>query len=44
MENWFSSRGKNQQERDSMEDRYDTDLVKDPFKGASSRLNEEDEE
>ena len=33
---------KNQQERDAAEDRYDTDLVKDPFKGASSILKEED--
>ena len=35
---------KNQQQRDSQEDRYDTDLVKDPFKGASSHLSEEDDE
>ena len=35
---------KNQQERDAVEDRYDTDLTKDPFKGASSKINEEDEE
>lgn len=35
---------KNQQEKDIVEDRYDTDLVKDPFKGASSRLAVEDEE
>ena len=35
---------KNQQEKDVVEDRYDTDLVKDPFKGASSRLAVEDDE
>ncbi|MFC1895125.1 IS200/IS605 family transposase [Thermodesulfobacteriota bacterium] len=35
---------KNQQQRDSQEDRYDTDLVKDPFKGASSHLSEDDDE
>lgn len=34
---------KNQQEHDSIEDRYDTDLVYDPFKGASN-LGEEDED
>lgn len=33
---------KNQQEEDTIEDRYDTDLVKDPFKGASSHIKEED--
>jgi putative transposase len=33
---------KNQQERDAIEDKYDTDLVKDPFKGASSIIKEED--
>ena len=35
---------KNQQQRDSQEDRYDTDLVKDPFKGASSHLSQDDDE
>lgn len=35
---------KNQQEQDSVEDKYDTDLVKDPFRGASSNIKEEDEE
>jgi len=35
---------KNQQEKDVVADRYDTDLVKDPFKGASSRLVNEDDE
>ena len=35
---------KNQQEEDSIEDRYDTDLVKDPFKGASSQIKEEEKE
>jgi putative transposase len=32
---------KNQKDRDAMEDRYDTDLVKDPFRGASSILKKE---
>jgi hypothetical protein len=32
---------KNQVDRDAIEDRYDTDLVKDPFKGASSVLGKE---
>jgi putative transposase len=32
---------KNQQERDSIADKYDTDLVKDPFKGASSIIKDE---
>jgi len=36
---------KNQKDRDALEDRYDTDLVKDPFRGASSILKiEEDKE
>lgn len=35
---------KNQQEQDSVGDRYDTDLVQDPFRGASSVLGEEDED
>jgi putative transposase len=35
---------KNQQEKDAVEDKYDTDLVKDPFKGASSHLKDEDDE
>lgn len=30
---------KNQQDHDSIGDRYDTDLVKDPFRGASSILS-----
>ena len=34
---------KNQQQRDSEEDPYDTDLVKDPFKEASSHLTEDEE-
>jgi len=33
---------KNQKDRDAMEDRYDTDLVKDPFRGASNNLQKED--
>ena len=35
---------KNQQEQDAVEDRYDTDLVKDPFRGASSLIKKEDNE
>ncbi len=35
---------KNQQDRDSIEDKYDTDLVKDPFRGASSVLKKEEDE
>ncbi len=35
---------KNQQEKDAVEDKYDTDLVRDPFKGASSHLKDEDDE
>ncbi len=35
---------KNQQEQDSIMDRYDTDLVKDPFRGASSPTKEDGEE
>ena len=35
---------KNQQEQDSIVDRYDTDLVKDPFRGASSQIKEDNEE
>ncbi len=35
---------KNQQERDATEDRYDTDLVKDPFRGASSIIKKEDQD
>ena len=31
---------KNQQDHDSIGDRYDTDLVKDPFRGASSILSD----
>ncbi len=34
---------KNQQERDSVEDRYDTDLIKDPFKGASSHYSRDED-
>ena len=34
---------KNQQEHDSIKDRYDTDFGKDPFRGASNIGNEEDE-
>ena len=34
---------KNQQDHDSIEDRYDTDLENDPFRGASS-IGEEDDE
>ena len=34
---------KAQQDRDVIEERYDTDLVKDPFKGASSVLKNDDE-
>ena len=34
---------KNQKDRDAMEDRYDTDLVKDPFRGASSILKKEED-
>jgi putative transposase len=34
---------KNQQEQDSIGDRYDTDLVKDPFRGASSQIKEDNE-
>ena len=33
---------KNQQEKESIESRYDTDLVKDPFRGASSILEIDD--
>ena len=35
---------KNQQERDSIEDHYDTDLLKDPFRGASSHIKEDKDE
>lgn len=35
---------KNQQEDDAVEDRYDTDLVKDPFKGASSKIRDQKDE
>jgi putative transposase len=35
---------KHQQEQDSIIDRYDTDLVKDPFRGASKILKEDGEE
>ncbi len=35
---------KNQQERDAVEDRYDTDLVKDPFRGARSIIKKEDKD
>ncbi|MBE9594816.1 MAG: IS200/IS605 family transposase [Proteobacteria bacterium] len=35
---------KNQQEKDSVEDRYDTDLIKDPFKGARNHSSQDDEE
>ena len=35
---------KNQQEKDSVEDRYDKDLIKDPFKGARSHSSQDDEE
>jgi len=35
---------KNQQEQDAIVDRYDTDLVKDPFRGASSQAKEDGEE
>ena len=35
---------KNQQERDSIEDHYDTDLIKDPFRGASSHMKEDKDE
>ena len=35
---------KNQQEDDAVEDRYDTDLVKDPFKGASSQIRDQKDE
>lgn len=35
---------KNQQDQDSIMDRYDTDLVKDPFRGASKILKEDGEE
>lgn len=33
---------KNQQEHETVSDRYDTVLVKDPFKGASSQLVQEE--
>ena len=35
---------KSQQERDSIEDHYDTDLLKDPFRGASSHIKEDKDE
>ena len=35
---------KNQKERDSIEDHYDTDLLKDPFRGASSHIKEDKDE
>lgn len=35
---------KNQQEQDSIEGRYDTDLVKNPFRGASTIINKEEDE
>jgi len=34
---------KNQQDQDSIMDRYDIDLVKDPFRGASKKMKEDGE-
>ena len=35
---------KNQQDQDSLGDRYDTDLVRDPFNGAGSHIKDDNDE